>query len=244
MILACMVLVIQTNINVLIIFRVVKGIPVGFFSSVGPIYMGEMSSPKRRGLVVAVYQTSIITGMMIDYIINFAFHRVYYGWKFISFLFLVYFYYFRRYEFGLVALPPLLLLIFSIFIPELYSWKVSHSQDTAAHPQEKERAGSSRNPSSVSNMPSSSTEADSPPQNTQNSGLTGFIRDLCSAPRALILGISLAVGQQWSGINAVLNFSPSILEDLGLDTTDEKLIGTIFVGLWNVLATLIPIAFV
>ena len=84
MILACAVLVLQKNINVLIVFRVVKGLGLGFIASAGPMYMGEMSTPERRGSVVSTYQLFITFGILFDYVINYLFHDITDGWRFFS----------------------------------------------------------------------------------------------------------------------------------------------------------------
>ena len=62
--------------------------------------------------------------------------------------------------------------------------------------------------------------------------------------RAIGLGIGLQVIQQLTGINVVMYYAPKIFELAGFNTDYEQMWGTVVVGITNVLATFIAIAFV
>ena len=62
--------------------------------------------------------------------------------------------------------------------------------------------------------------------------------------RAIGLGIGLQVIQQLTGINVVMYYAPRIFKIAGFTSTEHQLWGTVIVGLTNVLATFIAIAFV
>jgi SP family galactose:H+ symporter-like MFS transporter len=62
--------------------------------------------------------------------------------------------------------------------------------------------------------------------------------------RALGLGIGLQIIQQLTGINVVMYFAPTIFRIAGFATTTQQMWGTVIVGITNVLATFIAIAFV
>ena len=62
--------------------------------------------------------------------------------------------------------------------------------------------------------------------------------------RAIGLGIGLQVIQQLTGINVVMYFAPTIFKIAGFATTNAEMWGTVIVGITNVLATFIAIAFV
>jgi MFS transporter, SP family, galactose:H+ symporter len=62
--------------------------------------------------------------------------------------------------------------------------------------------------------------------------------------RVIGLGIGLQIIQQLTGINVVMYFAPTIFKIAGFATTNGEMWGTVIVGITNVLATFIAIAFV
>jgi len=53
----------------------------------------------------------------------------------------------------------------------------------------------------------------------------------------MLIGLMLAVTLQLTGINAIINFAPSIFEAAGLGSDDAQLIATVGVGAWNFITT-------
>jgi SP family galactose:H+ symporter-like MFS transporter len=62
--------------------------------------------------------------------------------------------------------------------------------------------------------------------------------------RAIGLGIGLQIIQQLTGINVVMYYAPKIFALAGFEDVNEQMWGTVVVGITNVLATFIAIAFV
>jgi SP family galactose:H+ symporter-like MFS transporter len=62
--------------------------------------------------------------------------------------------------------------------------------------------------------------------------------------RAIGLGVGLQVIQQLTGINVIMYYAPRIFGIAGFSGTEQQLWGTVIVGVTNVLATFIAIAFV
>jgi MFS family permease len=59
----------------------------------------------------------------------------------------------------------------------------------------------------------------------------------------LLIGIALAVFQQWCGINVVFNYTAKIFESIGADRS-EQLIQAVYIGIANLLFTFIAMALV
>jgi SP family galactose:H+ symporter-like MFS transporter len=62
--------------------------------------------------------------------------------------------------------------------------------------------------------------------------------------KAIFLGIALQAMQQFTGMNVVMYYAPKIFKDAGFASDTQQMWGTVLVGLINVLATFIAIAFV
>jgi len=62
--------------------------------------------------------------------------------------------------------------------------------------------------------------------------------------RAIGLGVGLQIIQQLTGINVIMYYAPRIFGMAGFEDVNEQMWGTVIVGVTNVLATFIAIAFV
>lgn len=69
---------------------------------------------------------------------------------------------------------------------------------------------------------------------------------LFSSPYFLLLaiGIILSAFQQFSGINAVVYFAPTIFSEAGLNTSKDALFATLLLGIVNVISTFLTILFI
>ena len=54
----------------LIIARIIGGVGVGMASVLSPLYISEFSPPKIRGKLIALYQLSIVIGILLAYLSN------------------------------------------------------------------------------------------------------------------------------------------------------------------------------
>ena len=55
----------------LVAYRIVGGVGIGIVSVVSPVYISEISPPKTRGTLVALYQFAITLGFVLAYLINY-----------------------------------------------------------------------------------------------------------------------------------------------------------------------------
>ena len=79
----------------LIAARMVSGIAIGIASFISPMYIAELVPAKVRGSLVAVNMLAITTGIVVAYLVDYAFSGIQ-GWRFM---------------FGLAAIPSIVLVI-------------------------------------------------------------------------------------------------------------------------------------
>ncbi|NHJ21345.1 MAG: sugar porter family MFS transporter [Candidatus Lokiarchaeota archaeon] len=203
------------NIIFLIIGRVIVGIAIGMASFIAPLYISEMSPPRIRGSLVSLNQLFITIGIVISYLVDYALTPIS-GW---------------RYMLGLAAIPAIILLIAMIFMPSSPRWLVNNG--------EMEKARSTlieiRRTNDINNeLNEISTSLDK-----QKGGRKNLFNPLIRP--AMIVGISLAIFQQVTGINTVIYYAPTIFEFAGFQSAAAAIFATIFVGIVNVLFTLVAI---
>jgi MFS family permease len=93
----------------LVVGRFINGLSVGICSAQGPVFIAELSTPARRGLVVGTQQWAITWGILIMFYLS-------YGCSFLEGTRAF------RFPWGLQAIPGLLLFAALFFVPESPRW--------------------------------------------------------------------------------------------------------------------------
>ena len=208
--------------SVLTVGRVVTGFGVGFASVVAPLYAAEMSPKRLRGRFVSSYQLAITVGIFIAYLVDDALTGE--GrW---------------RAMFALAVIPGALLVVGFLIVPESARWllKVGRREEaldalTKLDPE-------------VAKQELADVESDLEREAREGEATWSevFSKRL---RRPLSIGIGLAVFQQVTGINAIIYYANEIFARAGFTTAQEQAKATLYaVGLVNVLATLIAIAWI
>jgi SP family galactose:H+ symporter-like MFS transporter len=92
--------------------RVASGIGIGIASFISPMYIAELAPAKVRGSLVAVNMLAITTGIVVAYLVDYAFSASH-GW---------------RYMFGLAVAPSIGLVIGMWWLPDSPRWLISKSK--------------------------------------------------------------------------------------------------------------------
>ena len=219
---------ISPTAGILIGVRVFLGIGVGMASFTAPMYLSEIAPQRVRGAMISMYQLMITIGIVLAFLSDtyFSTYAVIHGvvgghWRIML---------------GVLVLPATVMFIGIFFLPRSPRWlmlkdrreeagRVLHRVRTT--PEEVERE---------------LNDIEESLQLKQN-GFSLFAGNK-QFRKAVFLGIGLQVIQQLTGINVVMYYAPKIFEIAGFGTTAEQMWGTVLVGIINVLATFIAIAFV
>ncbi len=211
------------SVAVLTTGRVITGLAVGFASTIAPLYAAEMAPQRLRGRMVSTYQLAITVGIFVAYLIDDALNE---GGDW-------------RAMFLLAVVPGALLMIGVFLVPESARWlaKVGRRDEARASlakvtPPEKVDA----------QLAAVQAEIDREAAEGEARWSEVF------SPRmrkALIVGVGLSIFQQITGINAIIYYANEIFDRAGLTSTQQQTEATLYsVGLVNVLATFIAVAYV
>jgi sugar porter (SP) family MFS transporter len=221
------------SFKVLVLYRIFGGMGVGIASMLSPLYISEIAPAKNRGRLVALYQLAITLGILLAYFVN-AFlldqssaesmanstgmiHKIYVAEVWRAML-------------GSETLPAVLFLLLLFAIPKSPRWLTMKGKKEEAK--------------SILLRFVSEQEANEEIEEVEAvlSKESGGIRMVFSGPfrLAMIIGISLAVLSQITGINAIIYYGPKILEEGGLQL-GEALGGQVIIGIVNVLFTFIAL---
>ncbi|RRJ28938.1 sugar porter family MFS transporter [Halocatena pleomorpha] len=206
----------------LIAWRIIEGVAVGIASVVGPLMISETAPPDIRGSLGFLQQLMITIGILMAYLVNYAFAPEFLGvigW---------------RWMFVFGALPAAILGLGVYFVPESPRWLVEHGEeDTARSVLSRIRAKDEVDDEIERIREVSEIE--------EQGGLSDLLKPWVRP--ALVVGVGLAIIQQFSGINTIIYYAPTILNNIGFGDI-ASIAGTIGVGIVNVGMTIIAIMLV
>lgn len=211
------------NWYALLAFRCLGGVAVGAASVVCPMYITEIAPPQRRGLLVAVSQLNIVTGILVAYLSNYVVAKVLGAdhpdtW---------------RWMFGVMAVPALAFLATAVLIPESPRWLVKQNRVDEAE-RVLARFGH-ENPAGEAREIRDSLQAE----------FAGTHQRLFQRKylKPLLLACLIGVFNQLDGINAVLYYAPQIFRMAGADKA-SALMQSVVIGLTNLIMTLVAMALI
>jgi MFS transporter, SP family, galactose:H+ symporter len=203
----------------LIVARVVLGLAIGIASFTAPLYLAEVAPEHIRGAMVSLYQLMITIGIFVAFLSDLAFS--YSGnW---------------RWMLGVIAVPGVLFLVGVSLLPESPRWLLMRARKDEALDVLRRLRG---DPAVVAREASDIEEQLKRPQ----LGWHLFMQN-SNFRRSVVLGVLLQLVQQLTGINVVMYYAPRIFQAMGYATAAQMWF-TAAVGLTNVLATFIAIAYV
>jgi len=192
-------------------WRMLGGVAIGLASSLSPMYISEVAPAQMRGKLVAINQLTIVIGILVAQYINWflvrnlpagasdEFIRTSWfgqqGW---------------RWMFGLTAAPALLFLLGMFCVPESPRWLAKNGQTDRAGDVLKQIGGEAYAQAAVAEI--QSTLAKEEVHHVRFADLTEP-----KLRKVLVLGIALAVFQQWCGINVIFNYAEEIFRAAGYD---------------------------
>ncbi|HTU69461.1 MAG TPA: sugar porter family MFS transporter [Candidatus Baltobacteraceae bacterium] len=206
------------TIAMLLVSRFVVGIAIGFCSVVAPLYIAEVAPANVRGALVSLYQFAITIGIVAAYVVDYAFAGA--GeW---------------RWMLGLGVFPALVLIVGMLPLPESPRFLFKLGLGDNARDVLRRIAGHDE--------VTAEEQAIEASLQTEGAGFEVFRQPAVRS--ALILGFSLAVLQQVTGINTIIYYGPQIFLMAGVTTNQASILAETLVGTVNCLATLIAIFFV
>jgi MFS family permease len=200
---------------ILIVARMIGGLGVGAALIVAPMYIAEISPPDIINyLILKLGQSD--AGWVLSL------HMDEWNW---------------RWMLGLESLPALLYFFCLWLVPESPRWLVMKDRDNEAL-----AVMTKFNPPALAEV--QVAEIRSSVEQT-STGESSKLADLFKKPMRLVLviGITVAILQQITGINSVFFYAPMIFEQSGIGT-DASYMQAILVGLTNLVFTLLAIALI
>jgi len=215
--------------------RLLGGVAIGIASNLSPLYIAEIAPASMRGRLVSVNQLTIAIGVMLAQIVNwliaqptppgtsveqipFDSWNVQVAW---------------RWMFGVTAVPAAIFFIAMFLVPESPRWLAKKGRSQKALKVLEKIGGAAYAARSVKDIEATLV----------NEIDKVNLRELL-APKVLkilLLGVVLAVFQQWCGINVIFQYGSRIFADAGY-AVSGILFSIVITGVVAVLMTFVAIA--
>lgn len=196
------------DIYVFGVSRLALGVAVGGASVLAPVYISEIVPARHRGFMVGLFQFNIVLGILLAYLSNFLVGQLVGGIDV------------WRWKVGVAAVPSIFFFAMLFAIPQSARWLVSKGRIAEAEASLR-RVGAHETLSEIS--------APEEGQGRLNWRLH---------KKPIVLAVSLAFLNQFTGINAILYYLNDIFASAGFGNVSGDL-QAVAVGLANLLATLV-----
>ena len=219
-----------------IIYRLIGGLGIGLASAISPMYIAEISPAEMRGRLVSINQLTIVIGILAAQVVNYLVAEKIpegstnemilnswngqTGW---------------RWMFWAGTLPAVMFFAFSFFIPESPRFLAKSGNWKAANAT-LERIGG------MQYAIQEQKEIAETLQGTDSKIDWKILKSKKIRP-VLILGIVLAVFQQWCGINVIFNYAEEIFTSAGYSVGD-MLFNIVITGTVNLIFTFLAMRMV
>jgi len=224
---------IPPTFTILIIARLIGGLGVGMASVLAPLYISEFSPPKIRGRLVALYQLSIVIGILLAFFSNWSLlgfaenNETALGAGILHNIFIAEIW---RGMFGAEMIPAIIFIAFLFFVPESPRWLI--------------KAGFEKRGFAILSKISGKEIANFELQEIKNAldQEEGTLAELIKPGLrlALIVGVGLSFFGQFTGVNILVYYGPTILENAGFKL-GSALQFQVAIGIINFIFTIIAL---
>ena len=222
------------------IARFIGGVGIGVASALSPMYIAEISPSEVRGRLVSLNQMTIVLGILAAQIVNWqlaepiptsftdgdilASWNGQMGW---------------RWMFWAETLPAACFLVLAFFIPESPRWQGSLPYPLREEGRRKAFTTLSRiGGDAYAERELTAIEASVSEERHQQGGLRELFTHRYAS--VLVLGVVIAVFQQWCGTNVIFNYAQEIFQSAGYSVGDV-LFNIVITGVANVVFTIVAL---
>ncbi|GHT42545.1 MFS transporter [Bacteroidia bacterium] len=217
-----------TDIYWFIFFRIFGGIGIGIASNLSPMYIAEVAPSDSRGKFVSINQLTVVLGILFAQIANWliadpvapgddilASWNGQMGW---------------RWMFWVQTVPASLFFILVFFIPESPRWLTTRQRYEQADGILSRIGGKDYAAKEIASIKAALSSAQ------EHVGYKNLLQG--KMPKILLIGIVVAVFQQWCGINVIFNYAQEIFSAAGYGVSDT-LFNIVITGVTNVIFTFV-----
>ncbi|KAH9783727.1 Inositol transporter 1 [Citrus sinensis] len=213
---------------VLILGRVLVGLGVGIASVTAPVYIAEASPSEVRGGLVSTNVLMITSGQFLSYLVNLAFTELPGTW---------------RWMLGVSAVPAIIQFVLMLFMPESPRWLFMKSDKEKAILVLSKIYDIARLEDEIDHLSAAAEEELRKKKTVRYLDVfkSKEIRLAFLAGAGLQKYVTMQAFQQFTGINTVMYYSPTIVQMAGFQSNQLALLLSLAVAGTNAVGTIVGI---
>lgn len=211
-----------SDFNYFLAARFLGGIAIGIASGLSPMYIAEVAPTSIRGKLVSLNQLTIVIGILSAQVVNWLLAGDDMTWNMKMAW---------RWMFWAAAFPALVFLLLASFIPESPRWLAMKGKKEKAMMTLTKIGGAEYATTEMKTFDAAAGQKEQ-----------GGLKLLFSKPyrKVLLIGIIVAMFQQWCGTNVIFNYAQEIFQSAGYDV-DNTFINIVVTGIANLVFTFVAI---
>ncbi|KAM1385481.1 hypothetical protein ACFX2F_032039 [Malus domestica] len=207
---------------VLILGRLLVGLGVGVASVTAPVYIAEASPSEIRGGLVSTNVLMITGGQFLSYLVNLGFTEVPGTW---------------RWMLGVSAVPAVIQFTLMLFLPESPRWLFLKDDKDKAVDVMSKIYDVARLEDEIDYL---SSQAEEEQRKKKSVSYLNVFRSK-EIRLAFLAGAGLQAFQQFTGINTVMYYSPTIVQMAGIQSNQLAILLSLIVAAMNAAGTVLGI---
>lgn len=213
--------------EMLYLARMLGGLAFGAALILAPMYIAEVSSPENRGKLVSIQQLNIVLGFSAAYFTSYYLNGISQVGEGMINQDNVW-----RWMLGIELVPAVLYLLLLFFVPNSPRWLMLKKREKDASNVLEKLYGKDFAKQEISAIKKSFTQE----KGQKKDGLSELFHK--SMRYVLLIGLTIGILQQVTGINAIFFYATSIFEQTGIGT-DAAFAQSVIVGIINVVFTIL-----
>lgn len=206
-----------TSLVSLVLGRVVVGMGTALSGTAACLYIAEISTRERRGLLVTLFELMLVVGVMLGFGCSYAFAAMRRGWA---------------YTFGLVVAPALLQMGALLFLPQSPRFLVARGQvDRAREVLSRIRGGAREH------VEAELRDIQAGLKEESEHGYGQLLSNRANLRSRLLTGMTLAFFQQATGQPNILSYASPLLRSVGFHSDAAATLASTGFGVVKVVCT-------
>ena len=208
-----------TSYEMLYLARMLGGFAFGAALVLAPTYIAEISTPESRGKLVSIQQLNIVLGFFAAFLSNYYLNKLFTGGNSFMTDDTVW-----RWMLGVEMLPAILYFLLLFFVPKSPRWLFSQNR----HAEAKEVLQKLHGPEIAERESNTIINSINEDNNKEKVQIGELFKPALRF--ILLVGITIGILQQVTGINAVYFYATSIFKQTGIGTNAAFSSGVLLSG--------------